>query len=90
MKDDRIPVGISACLLGEEVRFDSGHKRDRFVTDVLGDYFRWVDVCPEVGAGLGVPRETFRLVQDRNGPRMVGNRSGEDVTAPSPTTPAPR
>lgn len=80
MIDDRIPIGISACLLGDEVRFDGGHKRDRFVTDVLGDYVRWVGVCPEVGAGLGVPRETFRLVRDGGGTRMVGNRSDRDVT----------
>ena len=80
MTGDRIPIGVSACLLGEEVRFDSGHKRDRYVTDVLGDYFRWVGVCPEVGAGLGVPRETYRLVRGGDGARMVGNRSNDDVT----------
>jgi uncharacterized protein YbgA (DUF1722 family)/uncharacterized protein YbbK (DUF523 family) len=80
MKDDRIPIGISACLLGEEVRFDGGHQRDRFVNDVLGDYARWVGVCPEIGAGLGVPRETYRLVRNGNGTRMVGNRSDRDVT----------
>jgi uncharacterized protein YbgA (DUF1722 family)/uncharacterized protein YbbK (DUF523 family) len=80
MSDERVPVGISACLLGDEVRFDGGHKRDRFVTDVLGDYVRWVRVCPEVGAGLGVPRETFRLVSTGDGARMVGNRSESDVT----------
>lgn len=80
VKDDRIPIGISACLLGDEVRFDGGHKRDRFLNDVLGDYVRWVGVCPEVGAGLGVPRETYRLLRDGEGVRMVGNRSGKDAT----------
>jgi uncharacterized protein YbgA (DUF1722 family)/uncharacterized protein YbbK (DUF523 family) len=80
MKDDRIPIGISACLLGDQVRFDGGHKRDRYVTDVLGDYVRWVGVCREVGAGRGVPRETFRLVRNGDGTRMVGNRSDDDVT----------
>jgi uncharacterized protein YbgA (DUF1722 family)/uncharacterized protein YbbK (DUF523 family) len=79
--DERIPVGISACLLGDEVRFDGGHKRDRFAVDVLGDYFRWVKVCPEVGAGLGVPRESYRLERKDDDVRMVGNRSGTDVTA---------
>jgi uncharacterized protein YbgA (DUF1722 family)/uncharacterized protein YbbK (DUF523 family) len=78
--EHKIPVGISACLLGDEVRFDGGHKRNRFVDDVLGRYFRWLRVCPEVGAGLGVPRETYRLSQTDNGERMVGNRSNTDVT----------
>lgn len=81
MSEHKIPVGISACLLGDEVRFDGGHKRDRFVTDVLSDYFRWVKVCPEVGAGLGVPRETFRLDRTDNGVRFVGNRTETDATA---------
>jgi uncharacterized protein YbgA (DUF1722 family)/uncharacterized protein YbbK (DUF523 family) len=76
----KIPVGVSACLLGEEVRFDGGHKRDRFLVDVLGEYFEWVPVCPEVAAGLGTPRETLRLVQSDRGDRMVGNRTGTDVT----------
>jgi uncharacterized protein YbgA (DUF1722 family)/uncharacterized protein YbbK (DUF523 family) len=80
MADGKIPVGISACLVGDEVRFDGGHKRDRFVNDVLGDYFRWVKVCPEVGAGLGVPRETYRLVRGKDGARMVGNRTDRDAT----------
>ncbi|MFZ1502768.1 MAG: DUF523 domain-containing protein, partial [Nitrospira sp.] len=43
-------LGISRCLLGEEVRFDGGHKRDLFLTDVLGRYVEWVPVCPEVEA----------------------------------------
>ena len=58
-----IRVGVSACLLGQEVRYDGGHKRDRFLTDVLGSYVEWVPVCPEMEAGLGVPRPTVRLVQ---------------------------
>ena len=59
---ERPRVGISACLLGDEVRFDGGHKRDTFLTDVLGQYVDWVRVCPEVEVGLGTPRETLRLV----------------------------
>jgi uncharacterized protein YbgA (DUF1722 family)/uncharacterized protein YbbK (DUF523 family) len=85
----RIPLGISACLTGQEVRFDAGHKRSRFLTDVLGDYVDWVPMCPEVAAGLGVPRETFRLakgVGERTGVRMVGNRSDRDVTDVVETT----
>ena len=62
MSGDRPRVGISACLLGERVRFDAGHKRDAFLTDVLGRHVEWVEVCPEVEAGFGTPREPMRLV----------------------------
>ena len=56
-------IGISSCLLGQEVRFDGGHKRDPFLTDTLGPQVEWVPVCPEVEMGLGTPRETLRLVR---------------------------
>jgi uncharacterized protein YbgA (DUF1722 family)/uncharacterized protein YbbK (DUF523 family) len=75
-----IRVGISSCLLGAEVRHDGGHKRDRLITDVLGAYFEYVPVCPELEAGMGVPREPVRLVGDVDRPRMLGVRSGEDHT----------
>jgi len=77
-----IRVGISACLLGQEVRFDGGHKRDRYITDTLGKFFEWVPVCPEVEMGLGTPRETLRLVGDPEAPRLVFAKTGEDQTAP--------
>ncbi|MGQ0811311.1 MAG: YbgA family protein [Nitrospiraceae bacterium] len=73
-------LGISRCLLGEEVRFDGGHKRDGFLTDVLGRYVEWVPVCPEVEAGLGTPREAMRLVGDAQHPRLVTIKSGKDHT----------
>jgi uncharacterized protein YbgA (DUF1722 family)/uncharacterized protein YbbK (DUF523 family) len=76
-----IRIGISACLLGEEVRFDGGHKRDRFLTDVLGPHVTWVAVCPEVEMGLGTPRETLRLVQDDGRLRMLTTRTAIDHTA---------
>ncbi|MDF0675922.1 MAG: DUF523 and DUF1722 domain-containing protein [Nitrospira sp.] len=75
-----IRLGISRCLLGDEVRFDGGHKRDRFLTDVLGRYVEWVPVCPEVEAGLGTPREAMRLVGDPHRPRLVTIKSGKDHT----------
>ncbi len=75
-----IKVGISTCLLGERVRFDSGHKRDRFITDILGNYFDFIPVCPELEVGMGVPRESVRLVGDIEKPRMVGVKSGDDWT----------
>jgi uncharacterized protein YbgA (DUF1722 family)/uncharacterized protein YbbK (DUF523 family) len=65
-------VGVSSCLLGEEVRFNGGHKRSRFLTDELGPYVDWVPYCPEMEIGLGTPREPIRLT---TGGRLV-NRSG--------------
>lgn len=76
-----IRIGISACLLGQEVRFDGGHKRDRFLTDVLGPHVEWVPVCPEVEVGMGTPRETLRLVRVAGAIRMVTTRSEVDHTA---------
>lgn len=73
-------LGISRCLLGDEVRFDGGHKRDSFLTEVLGNYVEWVPVCPEVEAGLGTPRESMRLVGDPRHPRLVTIKSGTDHT----------
>ena len=58
-----IRIGISACLLGEAVRFDGGHKRDTFLTETFGRFVEWVPVCPEVECGLGTPRESMRLVR---------------------------
>ena len=67
----RIPVGVSSCLLGEEVRYDGGHKLDRYVTGVLGRWFEYVPFCPEALAGLGVPRPPIRLAGDPAVPRAV-------------------
>jgi uncharacterized protein YbgA (DUF1722 family)/uncharacterized protein YbbK (DUF523 family) len=75
-----IRLGISACLLGQEVRFDGGHKRDRFLTDDLGKHVEWVPVCPEVEVGMGTPRETLHLVRIGNSTRMRTTRSGIDYT----------
>ena len=73
-------LGISRCLLGDEVRFDGGHKRDNFLTDVFGRYVEWISICPEVEAGLGTPREAMRLVGDPQHPRLVTIKSGTDHT----------
>jgi len=73
-------LGISRCLLGDEVRFDGGHKRDNFLTDVLGRYVEWVPICPEVEAGLGTPREAMRLVGHPQHARLVTIKSGTDHT----------
>lgn len=75
-----IRVGISACLLGQEVRYDGGHKRDRFLTDTFGRFVEWVPVCPEVEAGFGTPRESMRLLERDGRLRMVTNKTGVDLT----------
>ena len=74
-------LGVSSCLLGQEVRFDGGHKHDRFLTEGLGAYVEWVPVCPEVEAGMGTPREAVRLNREGDDIRMVGVRSGVDSTS---------
>jgi uncharacterized protein YbgA (DUF1722 family)/uncharacterized protein YbbK (DUF523 family) len=81
MKNVSLRVGISRCLLGDEVRFDGGHKRDGFLTDVLGRYVEWISVCPEVEAGLGTPREAMKLVGDASRPRLITIKSGADRTS---------
>ncbi len=75
-----IRLGVSSCLLGNEVRFDGGHKRDRFVTDLLGRFVEWVPVCPEVEVGMGTPRPALRLVGEGDSVRMVEIKSGRDHT----------
>lgn len=79
----KMPVGISSCLLGEKVRFDGGHKNNPYIVQTLSEYFRFVSFCPEVTIGLGVPRETIRLIRDeRDSPvRCVGTKNSDlDVT----------
>ena len=73
-------VGISACLLGQNVRYDGGHRRDPFLVDVLGKSVTYVPVCPEVEVGMGTPREPIRLERSRKGTRLVGVESGVDHT----------
>ncbi|MFZ5655286.1 MAG: YbgA family protein [Pseudomonadota bacterium] len=78
---DRIPIGVSSCLLGEPVRHDGGHKRNDYILETLGRYFDLQPFCPEVAAGLGVPRPPVRLVQTAAGVRARGVHDPElDVT----------
>ncbi len=78
----RIRIGVSSCLLGAEVRFDGRHKRDPFISEVLGRHFEFLPICPEVGAGMGVPREPVNLVRFQDGSiHAVGvENSGLNVT----------
>lgn len=75
-----LKIGISACLLGQPVRYDGGHKLDPFLADTLGRFVTFVPVCPETECGLGVPREVMRLVGDPASPRLVTSHTGVDLT----------
>jgi uncharacterized protein YbgA (DUF1722 family)/uncharacterized protein YbbK (DUF523 family) len=77
---EKIKLGISTCLLGENVRYDGGHKLDRFLTDTLGRYVEYVPVCPEVECGLPIPRESMHLEGDPDSPRLVTTRTKQDMT----------
>jgi len=77
---EKIKIGISRCLLGENVRYDGGHKLDHYLTETLGMYVDWVGVCPEVEYGLPVPREAMRLVGEPGSPRLLTIRTKVDHT----------
>jgi len=77
---EKIKLGISTCLLGENVRYDGGHKLDRFLTETLGEYVAYVPVCPEVECGLPIPRESMHLEGDPESPRLVTSRTKQDMT----------
>jgi uncharacterized protein YbgA (DUF1722 family)/uncharacterized protein YbbK (DUF523 family) len=73
-------LGISACLLGQPVRYDSGHKRDPFCVDLLGPLVDWVPVCPEVEVGMSIPRPTIRLERRGEEIHLVDPKNGIDHT----------
>ena len=77
---EKITVGISTCLLGKKVRYNGGHKHDRYITDTLGQFFDYVPVCPEVEYGLPVPREPMHLGDDLENPRLLTIHTGIDHT----------
>jgi uncharacterized protein YbbK (DUF523 family) len=79
--DQPLRIGISACLLGEKVRYDGGHKRDPLLMAIFGTDVEWVPVCPEVEMGMGTPREPVRLERDSSGVRMVSFNTRVDYTA---------
>jgi uncharacterized protein YbgA (DUF1722 family)/uncharacterized protein YbbK (DUF523 family) len=76
----KIRLGISSCLLGEAVRWNGGHKLDRFLADTLGKFVEYVPVCPEVECGFDIPREPFRQVGDPDSPRLITSRTKIDYT----------
>ena len=79
---EKIRIGVSACLMGEQVRYDGQHKHDSYITGTLGNWFEYVPVCPEFELGLGVPRESMRLEGDPEHPRLITNKTKRDLTEP--------
>jgi len=77
---DMIRIGVSACALGEKVRFDGSHARDAYITDTLAKHVEFVPLCPEVACGMGIPREKVRQVDCAGDIRLIGEESGEDWT----------
>ena len=80
VKNTSVRVGISACLLGDQVRYDGGHKKNAFAANKLDPLVEFVRVCPELELGLGVPREPIRLVEQENDVRLVTSKTSEDLT----------
>lgn len=78
---DKFYVGVSSCLLGEAVRYDGGHKFHPIIADVIGPQVHWVPICPEVEAGMGIPREPVNLTGAASDPRLIANETGKDWTA---------
>jgi len=78
VSEEAIRIGVSACLLGQPVRYDGGHKRDDFLVHTLGRYVEWVPVCPEVEVGLGTPRDTLRLERHAGHIHLVTPKTGVD------------
>ena len=76
----KIKLGISACLLGQSVRYNGGHQLDHFLKDTLGKFVDYVPVCPEVECGFGVPREAFRLIGEPDCPRLITINTKQDFT----------
>lgn len=80
MSNGKIKIGVSGCLLGQNIRFDGQHKFHWYINEILGKYFEYVSMCPEVEVGMGVPRKSVRLVGDLKSPEMIEPVSGMNWT----------
>ncbi len=79
-ENNTLRLGVSSCLLGNEVRYNGGHSRNKFVVENLGQWFDWVPVCPEVEIGMGTPRPTVRLESAGSGISLVSPSTSKDFT----------
>lgn len=75
-----VRLGVSSCLTGGNVRYDGGHKQNRYLCDTLAHHFEFVPICPEVECGMPTPREALRLVGDPQNPRLITTKSQKDYT----------
>jgi len=76
----KIKIGISSCLLGNNVRYDGGNRLDHYILDTFGTIVEWVPICPEVESGMTVPREPMQLVGDPAHPHLITVKSRMDRT----------
>lgn len=84
----KLKLGVSSCLLGDEVRFNGGHKHHRWLTQTFGQYADFVPYCPEVAIGMGIPRNPIRLISTDRGTRAVDSDNlTDDYTENYSTTP---
>lgn len=81
MKSEKIKIGVSGCLLGQKVRYDGKDKFHWYINQILGKYFDYVSMCPEVEIGMGIPRKTVRLIGDQKNPEMIEPTTGTNWTA---------
>ncbi|MBT4260233.1 MAG: DUF523 domain-containing protein [Nitrospina sp.] len=75
VKDMKIKIGVSSCLVGEKVRWNGDHKQDQYVREVLANYFEYVSICPEMEVGMGVPRETVALYGNLDKSQMISKKT---------------
>lgn len=78
--DSKAKIAVSSCLLGNSVRFNGGHCKDKFICNQLSDFFDMMSFCPEVEMGMPVPRPTLRLVETAQGERLICPQTGDDYT----------
>ena len=78
--EEQFKLGVSSCLLGHNVRYDGGHRRDPYITDTLSRYVQFIPVCPEVECWLPIPREAMRLEGDPQSPRLITIHTKQDLT----------
>jgi len=78
-ENDRPRIVVSRCLGFDACRYDGGIVICPPVAR-LAERAEVVTVCPEVGMGLGVPRDPLHLEEGPGGVRLVRTATGENLT----------
>ena len=76
----KVVLGLSACLAGQQVRYDRSHKKSNFCMNELAKHVEFRPYCPEVAIGMGVPRPTIRQVKHGNEIKVCRPDGSGDVT----------